>query len=116
MEVWARESVANNGLGLNWIAVCSDESVAANESDDIALLTRDLGIRVYSDPEEIARWLKAKQDGRKVLFSTYQSGRSTAEAAKISGTVFDLGIFDEAHKTVGKRQVCSAIYCTMRTW
>ena len=54
VEVWARESVANDGLGLNWIAVCSDESVAANESDDISLLTQDLGIRVYSDPGEIA--------------------------------------------------------------
>ncbi len=101
VEVWARESVANR-RDLHWIAVCSDESVAANESDDISFLTQDLGIRVYSDPGEIARWLEARQGGTTVVFSTYQSGRRTAEGAKISGTAFDLGIFDEAHKTVGK--------------
>ncbi len=38
-----------------------------------------------------------------VVFTTYQSGKATAEAAKKSNTSFDVGIFDEAHKTVGKK-------------
>jgi hypothetical protein len=37
-----------------------------------------------------------------VVFTTYQSGRSISGAVKKAGITFDLGIMDEAHKTVGK--------------
>lgn len=38
-------------------------------------------------------------DSVRVVFSTYQSGKVVAEG--IDETPFDLGIFDEAHKTTG---------------
>ena len=38
-----------------------------------------------------------------MVFSTYQSGKALAEAARASNPRFDLGIFDEAHKTVGDK-------------
>jgi len=102
LEVWAWESVAGNKK-IRWIAVCSDESVAKTESDDAAVLVQDLGVRVHTNPQEIADWLKPLFDGVTVVFTTYQSGYAIAEAARIARFDFDLGILDEAHKTVGKK-------------
>ncbi len=101
LEVWARESVANKQK-VNWIAVCSDESVSDIEKDDIAVATQDLGVKINTDPKEIAQWLKKRHVGQTIVFSTYQSGKALAQAAKLSKTTFDLAIMDEAHKTVGK--------------
>jgi superfamily II DNA or RNA helicase len=103
IEVWAREFVAQN-LKVQWIAVCSDESVGKIESDDVTLLTHDLGIKVSTDSEEIAGWLKKQENGNAVVFTTYQSGRAIADAARTASIVFDVGILDEAHKTVGRRE------------
>ncbi len=102
LEVWARESVAGK-MNIRWIAVCSDETVAKTENDDAAVLVQDLGVRVHTNPSEIADWLKHSFDGVTVVFTTYQSGRAIAEAARIAAFDFDLGILDEAHKTVGKK-------------
>ena len=46
LEVWARESIANKQK-VNWIAVCSDESVSDTEKDDIAIFIQDLGIKIH---------------------------------------------------------------------
>jgi superfamily II DNA or RNA helicase len=102
LEVWARESVAHSSH-IRWIAVCSDESVAHDERDDAAVLVQDLGVKVHTDPQEIAEWLKHPHEGITVVFTTYQSGRAIAEASRNASVSFDLGILDEAHKTVGKR-------------
>ena len=102
LQVWTRESVANK-KDIHWIAVCSDESVGEIDRDDIAILTQDLGIRVHTDPDEVANWLQGREKDITVVFTTYQSGKATAEAAKKSNNTFDVGIFDEAHKTVGKK-------------
>ncbi|MDD2733125.1 MAG: DEAD/DEAH box helicase family protein [Desulfuromonadaceae bacterium] len=102
LEVWARESVAGNKK-IRWIAVCSDDSVVKTESDDAAVLVQDLGVRVHTNSQEIAEWLKPAFDGITVVFTTYQSGRAIAEAACIARFDFGLGILDEAHKTVGKK-------------
>ena len=102
LEVWMRESVAN-GTDVNWICVCSDETVKDVGGDDPYVFVQDLGIHVHTDPVDIATWLKKKKTGRTVVFTTYQSGKAIAEASRLSGTVFDLGIMDEAHKTVGKK-------------
>lgn len=102
LGVWATEAVAN-GRQFNWICVCSDESVATTERDDTTVLVQDLGVRVHTDPAEVAAWLRERRRGASVVFTTYQSGRALAEAAKASRAVFDLGIFDEAHRTTGKK-------------
>lgn len=101
LDVWTRESIANK-RDIDWICVCSDETVSDIERDDAVVLTQDLGIRVHTNPDEIAEWLKENSDGNRVVFSTYQSGKVIAEAASKAGIIFDLGIMDEAHKTVGK--------------
>lgn len=100
LRVWAREAVANN-LDMDWIAVCSDEGVS--KSDDAAMYTVDLGIEVDTDPDAIAMFLSNATADTKVLITTYQSGRAVSKALKKTDVVFDLGIYDEAHKTVGRR-------------
>ena len=102
LEVWTREVVANQ-QDVHWIAVCSDETVGDFEREDVAVLTQDLGVRIHTDPEEIARWFKDQKGKNTVVFTTYQSGQSIAEAARRVKMVFDIGIMDEAHKTVGKK-------------
>jgi superfamily II DNA or RNA helicase len=99
LNAWLREVVANR-QDVDWIAVCSDKS--AGEVDS-AITTQDLGIPTNTDPEIIAKWLRKRSTGLKVVFTTYQSGKVLAEASRSSGRVFDLGIMDEAHKTVGDR-------------
>jgi superfamily II DNA or RNA helicase len=101
LDVWSREFLAH-GKRPRWIAVCSDEAVGNAARDDAAVLVQDLGVRVHTDPREIAVWMRQCGKGDlTVVFTTYQSGKATAAAARKAGFVFDLAIMDEAHKTVG---------------
>jgi len=99
LEVWSREAIANN-IGIDWIAICSDESVEPDSSMDN---TQDLGLFVETDVNKLASKMKNLHSDKLIVFSTYQSAEATCNAAKIAGITFDLGIFDEAHKTVGKK-------------
>lgn len=74
------------------IAVCSDKTVAGR--DEVMVDPRDLGCTVTTDPILVRTHLK--QRGMRVVFCTYQS------APLLKGFKFDLGIFDEAHKTAGR--------------
>jgi len=103
LEIWIKESVAKKKK-VNWIVICSDKSVGDIEKDDIVVLTQDLGIQPYTDLEKIRLWLKKPKTGHSIVFTTYQSGKVIANAAKKEKITFDLGIMDEAHKTVGKQE------------
>ena len=61
----------------------------------------DLGIDVTTDPEAVASFLSKPTEAVKVVMTTYQSGRVVSEGAGKAKAAFDLGVFDEAHKTVG---------------
>ncbi len=87
-------------IRIDWICICSDVSIG--KSDDVAVYTKDLGVPVTTDIAKISRWLK-DGSGKKVVFTTYQSGEVISTASKQSNTIFDLAIFDEAHKTVGRK-------------
>ena len=100
LEVWARESIAN-GEKIRWICVCSDKSVKEVSKDEDSVLAQDLGVEINTDPKEIALWLSKPSEAINVVFVTYQSGHCLSEASAISNTIFDFGIFDEAHRTVG---------------
>lgn len=100
LKVWLREAMAC-GKEVEWICVCSDESAGRFGSDDVSVLRQDLGIPCLTDPKEIAAWLKKKTKGLQVVFTTYQSGQALSAAARKAKFRFDLGIMDEAHKTVG---------------
>ena len=100
LKVWLRETMANR-QAVEWICVCSDESAGRIERDDVTVLRQDLGVPCLTDPDDIAAWLKRKHHGLTVVFTTYQSGEALAKAARSARFRFDLGIMDEAHKTVG---------------
>ncbi|MGO9112954.1 MAG: integrase repeat-containing protein [Thermoguttaceae bacterium] len=102
LQVWATEALAND-KDFHWICVCSDEGVARTERDDAAVRVQDLGVEVHTDPCQISDWLRQPRHGRVVVFTTYQSGRAIAEGARLADMTFDVGIFDEAHNTVGKK-------------
>jgi predicted helicase len=100
LQVYLRESVANNEK-ISWLCVCSDEGIGKN--DDVAIHTNELGVPCITDKNFIANWLKENTENKTIIFTTYQSGKTIAEACKIANHSFNLGILDEAHKTVGDR-------------
>lgn len=100
LKVWLRETMANR-QAVDWICVCSDESAGRIERDDVAVLRQDLGVPCLTAPADIAAWLKRRHHGLTVVFTTYQSGEALSKAARSARFCFDLGIMDEAHKTVG---------------
>ncbi len=105
LPVWLREYAAHGQhKTLRWLCVCSDQTVTKNEPDSIEVHTQDLGYPCLTNKEEIAAWFK-ETDGAtpRVIFTTYQSGKVLAEAVREAGIKIDLGIMDEAHKTVGQK-------------
>jgi predicted helicase len=101
---WTREYLAR-GVVPDWLCVCSDDSVGDLDGDEFVGEVYDLGLPVHTDIDEIIAWLNKPLIGnRRVIFCTYQSSDRLAEAAQNSGTVFDVAILDEAHKTVGTKK------------
>jgi superfamily II DNA or RNA helicase len=96
LHEWLKET----SLDLAYLCVCSDPSVKA-DADEIATPQSDLDFEVSTDSATVRRFLDAPFKGTKVIFSTYQSASVVGEAIK-KGEAFDLGIFDEAHKTAGR--------------
>lgn len=100
LKVWLRESVAND-IDVEWICVCSDETAGKADQDDVVVQRQDIAVPCLTATDKIADWLKTKRKGLTVVFTTYQSGDVLATAARKAKFAFDLGIMDEAHKTVG---------------
>lgn len=101
LEDWA----AHAREPFRWIAVCSDQTVSddtsahANDLDSREIVS-DLGVKVTTEPGEIAAFLSGS--GPRVVFATYQSSARIAEAMSeedIAG--FDIAICDEAHRLAG---------------
>jgi predicted helicase len=99
---WTREFLARNVVP-DWICVCSDETVGNLERDEFVGEVYELGLPTHTDPKEIAALLRVHSKGPKIVFTTYQSSDKLAAAARQARIKFDLGILDEAHKTVGVR-------------
>lgn len=86
---------------LRFIAVCSDATVTSGAEDSLRVDQSDLDFAVTTQADDVRSFLDAGRDGVRVVFSTYQSARVVGEAIG-EGQRFDLGIFDEAHKTTGR--------------
>jgi predicted helicase len=84
-----------------FIAVCSDPTVTQGMEDALIVHQRDLDFPVTTDVGEVRKFLVAPGDGVQIVFSTYQSAHVVGEACR-GMNAFDLGIFDEAHKTAGR--------------
>lgn len=97
LHEWLKET---NLRDLTYLCVCSD--VTVDEGSD-AYITRqsELDFEVNTKAENVREFLDASFSGVKVIFSTYQSARVIGSAL-LPDEFFDLGIFDEAHKTAGR--------------
>jgi len=98
LEVYLREIVAHKSK-VKWLCICSDEGIGKN--DDVVYYTENLGVPCQTDPVYIKNWLIENRDEDKIIFTTYQSGRIIADISQRLNFTFDVGIFGEAHKTVG---------------
>jgi superfamily II DNA or RNA helicase len=93
-----REWSANASKPFDYLAVCSDASVAGE--DDFVEHTSELGLPVTTDPDLIAAFLRRR--GRRVVFATYQSSPQIAAAYSGRVPAFDLAAADEAHRCAGR--------------
>ena len=73
---------------------------------------QDIAVPCLTSTDKIAEWLKVKRKGLTVVFTTYQSGDVLATATRKAKFTFDLGIMDEAHRTVGDggKQFCILLH------
>ncbi len=101
LDVYLKEVSARNQK-VKWLCICSDEGIGKN--DDILYKTNEIGVPCNTDKEYIQKWLRKNRNEKLIIFTTYQSGRIIADISKSLNFKFDLGIFDEAHKTVGKNE------------
>lgn len=85
--------------GVRVLCVCSDTTVA--ENDDVAILPTDMIHPVTTQVDDVRKFLGQATDAQAtIVFSTYQSSPVVGEGCPV-GFHFDLGVFDEAHRTAG---------------
>jgi superfamily II DNA or RNA helicase len=89
-----------------FLGVGSDVTIVRNRTKTDPTITdkTDLDFPVTTDVEVIkAEWLKHLEFGYPlIVFCVYNSAATLGEALKECGGSFEIGIFDEAHKTVGQ--------------
>jgi predicted helicase len=83
----------------SFMCVCSDPTVT--RGDEVIVKQSELDFPVSTDSEDVSRYLKSRVEGPRIIFSTYQSAQVVADGMP-DPFKFDLGFFDEAHKTAGR--------------
>jgi superfamily II DNA or RNA helicase len=99
LDEWSRHN--NWGKDFTYLCVCSDPTVGWRDANDpVHLDATDLEFRVDTSPDEVRRFIERDTSGVNVVFSTYQSSHVVSQGMR-GLAPFDIGIFDEAHKTTG---------------
>ncbi|WP_170067314.1 DEAD/DEAH box helicase [Malikia spinosa] len=102
LHEWLRETTRER---FSFMCVCSDPTVAKG-ADDLVVHQADLDFPVTTDSAVVRQYLEKPFDGTRFVFSTYQSAQVVAEGMPVDADgqrrPFDLGIFDEAHKTASR--------------
>ncbi|WUH95879.1 DEAD/DEAH box helicase [Streptomyces sp. NBC_00433] len=100
-----REWTAQSQTPLHSFAVCSDAKASKQtvNSDNQDMSTHDLAFPATTDPARLIQQMKRTEatHGLSVIFSTYQSITTVAQAQKTGLPDFDLILCDEAHRTTG---------------
>ncbi len=101
---WTQEYIADKSEP-DWICICSDKATGKldDENDDFVKDIYDLGLPVTTNRDTISAFLKKESKSPKIIFTTYMSSPILAEAAKNADVTIDFCIFDEAHKTAGRK-------------
>jgi predicted helicase len=97
-----REWAINASIPFRYLCVCSDTTVDFGNDSPIENIY-DMDVPVTTEYEAIRDFLADKTSRTSIVFSTYQSSKVLSEAVRKSGTTFDIGIFDEAHRTTGTK-------------
>ena len=84
----------------DYLCVCSDPTVSQG-GDELIVRPTELEFSVSTQPEQVREFLAHSFAGVKIIFSTYQSADVVARGMP-RNVRFDIGIFDEAHKTAGR--------------
>ena len=99
-----REWLTHRARPMSALVVCSD-STAGGRGERYEFGADSLVCDVVSEPAEIARRLRAQENGAsgvKAVFCTYHSLRRVCEAQALHrAPPFDFAIADEAHRTTG---------------
>ncbi len=96
-----REWASASNKPFEALCVCSDETVGRQSNDELISSVQDVAFPTTSDPQVIKAFLE--RGVSKVVFSTYHSSPSIAEAQSgDSAPAFDLVIADEAHRCTGE--------------
>lgn len=102
LHEWLRETSWEQ---FSFMCVCSDPTVAKG-ADDLVVHQADLDFPVTTDSTVVRQYLDKPFTGTRIVFSTYQSAQVVAEGMPVDTSgqriPFDLGIFDEAHKTASR--------------
>jgi len=97
-----REWAINASLPFRYLCICSDTTVDLGNDSPIEKIS-DMDVPVTTEVEAIREFLQDTTSKTSIIFSTYQSSKVLAEAVSKSGIIFDIGIFDEAHRTAGTK-------------
>jgi|CXWL01.1.fsa_nt_gi predicted helicase len=97
---WAR----HKNSYFRYLCVCSEKDIDKDTKEDkIEVHTYEIGSPVTTQPSDVSDFLK--KDFRKVVYCTYQSLEVIKEACALyEGFIFDLIVFDEAHRTTGSKK------------
>jgi predicted helicase len=100
-----REWTAECQTALHSFAVCSDAKVSkqGRDSDSQDMNTHDLALPATTDPDRLIQQMQRVEanHGLTVIFSTYQSITTVAQAQRNGLPDFDIILCDEAHRTTG---------------
>ncbi|GAB6269649.1 MAG: hypothetical protein STSR0002_23910 [Smithella sp.] len=97
-----REWADNSSKPFRYLCVCSDTTVDLGNDAPIEKIS-DMDVPVTTEAEAIGEFLKGTDSKTSIIFSTYQSSKVLSKAVSKSGAKFDIGIFDEAHRTAGTK-------------
>lgn len=98
LEAWADQTKEP----FTYMCVCSDKTVSSEIEDEGDISIKDFNVPVTTNSIEISNFLGSLVNGKKIIFSTYQSLPVLLEGIKNTDQFkFDLTIFDEAHRTAG---------------
>ena len=114
-----REFLQNAESDVRAMAVCSDQTAGYDPKkegnakraldptqDNSNVSATEVKGLVTTDPEEIAAWITAGTNERRVnvIFGTYQSASRVAEALDLANTSVQVLVCDEAHRTAALRR------------
>ena len=105
LDSWVR----NCNIPFSFLCVCSDSSVATLEEDDINTISTDVDFPVTTNPSDIQKFLSSSSE-KKVIFVTYNSLDAISNVLCDTNYNFDLGIFDESHRTAGTKDSLMFVY------